>query len=332
MNVSKVVILLFTTLFGGRLCLAYSQESFDPSLETRRIVIKQQKMSMADALALVSTQAGLNIVAGDVPRRAYADIDVSGTVREVLDAIGKRFDYRWTQSRLGGILFSKQFNNPEEHPQINQAEAIETAKTILHILGFLGQHPNISLIVPDLHALYNSLTPTQRQNLLEGHSLLTRNLYTRQQQIVYKAILDQGFGEWFDIWEALLSKLCGLERSSLELVSMSATTTGGLVQPIASQAQLMYVWRDQNGEHRLPVPHIKGVLFPLSLSTPKPRLSSTRRQDVQNGSTRQMLRTSIKLPLGRTTLAEVTASLSTQTGLKIEAEKFLARSSNYTPN
>jgi hypothetical protein len=325
MNFRRLVSLM-ASLFaiGG----AVGQDQPNSVLNTRKVVLERQRVSLADALKSLSDQTGLNIVADDLPRRGAQEIGARGNARAALDEIGRRFDYTWKETKAGDVILYKRFEEPDEHPQISRAEALETVRALLKVLSSFSVPPAPSGMSAELRGLYEMLTPAQLQHIADGTPLFVRDLSLAQQQAVIRALIHQGFGMVPMYCEALASQLKGMEDSYVEAPQsapavMPMETPGNAPPPRVQQAVLTYVWRDKLRLHRAPLPHFPDVfggnpVTPVSIGGASDGLVRISEE------IRTKLNSPVTVPLGQTTLGAVAAALSTQTGVQVQAGRVLA--------
>ena len=109
-----------------RLCMAQNRPAPLPFVEhaflKRAVQIYARQTTFPDAIAKLSTTAGISVMTDGVPDKAKADLDVTGTVRQALDAICAAFDCRWSVSKTGIVMLSRRFADPAERPQVHLLE------------------------------------------------------------------------------------------------------------------------------------------------------------------------------------------------------------------
>jgi hypothetical protein len=232
-------------------------------LETRTLDFHVQKQSLADVIALLSPQIGHNILADDEPLLKQADIDMKGTVKEVLDKVADTFDYSWSVNKRGVILMVKRFKNPLEHPQMSVPELKQMAQEALRVLKFRKIETAAARNPYLLRVFYASLTGEQKQRLDRGQALLGTELTQAQRDLIEQASLNSSLGDLPYLWGQLAGELNALPASSVQRgdPEIGDALRARMKNPIPDRNvtiiqkngktsdpnQVMYCWKDTHG-------------------------------------------------------------------------------------
>lgn len=104
-----------------------------PDLTKRQVKCSFKALSFADAIAALSTNLALNILADDEPLLPQVTLNIDGSAKEALDKVSDAFDYSWKQKSSGIIVMVKRFHDAAEHPQYNLPELRRMAHDVAGI-------------------------------------------------------------------------------------------------------------------------------------------------------------------------------------------------------
>lgn len=174
-------------------------------------------VSFSGTLETIMQQTHLAIVADGVPADKTVDVDVKGSLREVLDRVADEFDYTWREGSGGVILMNKRFKDTRAVPQTHLRELRQVTSNILNILQTLNPNTN-GVDWPDLEvSLAGTFTPEQTRLLLRGERLYASALSPPQLQSLRTIIGSATFGVDCLRWKELLRSFEVMQRSELVL-------------------------------------------------------------------------------------------------------------------
>ncbi len=160
---------------------------------------------LPSALKTLSSAGGISIIADAAPTRKFVTLTHIGSVRQALDKVSSAYDYRWSLTTGGIVLFTRKYSDPNELPQMNYAEIRQTAADMLTILPAL----DINLIDPDqvwigsMMRLADSMTPTQVRTMKSGKTIGYADLAPPQQRGMSDLINSRAFGAPRGCWYRL---------------------------------------------------------------------------------------------------------------------------------
>ena len=188
---------------------AQPSQSISP-LPTASISVKFIGVPFSKILSVLSKQFKLNILTDGTPVLNQAEIEMTGSPKEVLDRIADVFDFRWSLSKHGVILFTKRFKNPDEHPQMHLQEM---QHMVQDILSFWPRRPgDIKGSIYPLNALYRTFSPEQLQRLQNGQALSLDQLDEQQRSLVQLALQNNLMRNSRDVWEKTSAELGGMPK------------------------------------------------------------------------------------------------------------------------
>lgn len=172
-----------------------------------------EQASFTDLLMALNQQTGVSFVADGEPLLKTAEINFTGTGRDLLDYLVDLFDYRWKASKSGGVVLNKRFRNPNDVPQTHPGEMVRTAHNILNAMRVVTfdihqeeQRRRLSFGIgwqPMIFDLANSFTPDQRQLLKLGRKLTPMDMTPPQfallEDVVCTCALSPFRGVWIDL-------------------------------------------------------------------------------------------------------------------------------------
>ncbi len=210
------------------------------------IRIDAKHASLGDILQQLNARYGVNSVVDGRPIPAMTDVQFQGTLHDCLDRLATVFDYTWTRSKAGVILFSKSFRNPEDRPQLIPQELRESAKDMLRALPNVEEDTTHQLWGAVLVQLSRTFTPEQVALLRGGNRLPSPTLSPDQQQLVHRAILIRAYGVPRAYWERIFFQLDNLPTSRIVL-----RPPGGKPGPPDKSAgswDVLYISRGKGGQ------------------------------------------------------------------------------------
>ena len=257
-SIGLVVGILFATCPAG---FRASGDDGKSILDSKQLVLRQRAVSFARALEEISHKTGLNILALDSPRSVLAaDLNVQGSSRTVVDAVAVAFDYQWTESSNGTILFTKRFAFLEEHPQIVREEALEVFKGFLDLFSSLGIFVRRDGFAEHLRQVFASMAPIQREAALSDSGLPVTALSASQKVLIQRAVIGAAFGGILRIWSDVPAQLSSFERSKIEATeSRSRIRRGSNPREEIISTKLGYLWRDGLHVYKVRIPHHPGI-------------------------------------------------------------------------
>lgn len=288
LNVTSRHITLFTV---GAYCLfallSVSADAQSASLRTRlhtqQIDVRGSQQSFTDYLTIIIRKLECSLVVDDESQVTQVDLDLHGSIEQVLDAVASAFDYTWSLNRHNVIVMTKQFHNPVSYPQMNSGEMRQMAQDMLAILNDIRTEAQFGGAQSPLKALYESFTPTQLSEIQMGRSLIARDLQPSQRNLVEQSIISNSYGDFRSTWQILLTELNEMPRSLLRLTEPFFPIKSPLGQNTPAQKELSYVWRDrEKSEHVIPLStNASGLIRMLPPRTGNPPPKQEKQKDQQ---------------------------------------------------
>lgn len=200
--------------------IAHSQQNASsppPDLTKRPVKLSLKAQRFADAIATLSTNLALNILADDEPLAQQVTLNIDGSAKDALDQVSDAFDYTWKQKPGGTIVMYKRFHNASEHPQYSLPELRRMAHEVVNIFKAV---PNAIPVDPNddfttrTNTFFGLLAPPQVEMLRAGRMLRGSDLNAGQAEALQTAILRNMFVDQVTPWQELMIELDGLDRSS----------------------------------------------------------------------------------------------------------------------
>jgi hypothetical protein len=217
-TISKKTVFLVTLfwLLGNVTTTVLAQQPIPPVGRLEQAThLTLKGVSFPAALETILHETHIAIVADGVPADKTMDIDVKGSLREVLNRVADEFDYTWRESSGGVILMNKRFKDSKAAPQIHLSEIRQVTKNILMIVQTLSPETN-GVDWPELElSLANTFTPEQTRLLIQGERLNASVLSPPQVQDLRTIIGSATFGMECIQWPELLRAFDTMQRSEL---------------------------------------------------------------------------------------------------------------------
>jgi hypothetical protein len=296
------------------------------SLKSKSVAINAQNCSFAELTSLLSKQIGCSILVDDQPLRQNADIEFTCSAEQALDQVADAFDYRWSVVPSGVIVMSKGFKDIHEYPQITLPEQREMTQNIVTILRASGYKETDTLASLG-HAFMQALTLEQGAILRKGDHISVVNLTPQQQSLAQMCLVAHAFAAPYTAWNRLSTQLDSLETSTLAIrkaiqVVQRPDKPGELFLDSSVPTEARYACcllsQDRQG-HLLEESRLAYLPDNAREATPPTRNLPMDLTGQQRSYDDPKLATVVDLPLGKTTVAELMATLSRRSGLAIEA-------------
>ena len=159
-----------------------------------RVELAINEAQMSDLMKQISSRYGIGMIADGTPMLSKTNFAFSGTLHEALDRIADTFDYTFSITKSGVVLFYKRFKNPDDRPQLNLNELRKSVKDMLTALPLIESDPKHEGWGAAIRELAQSMTPEQVQYLKGGKRLLFNDLQPAQQLLLARAIDLRCFG------------------------------------------------------------------------------------------------------------------------------------------
>lgn len=286
-------------------------------LDNIRVSLNVADGSLASAIASISAQVRITIVADDLPRANPAPFMVNGSAMQVLADVCNRFDYSWRKTTAGDIILTKRFKNPAEHPQFDKNEAADIAARIVRIFRRLPTVPDPHAVGPTLQSLYGSLSQQQFNQSRSNNPLRVADLAPAQQQLVTAAVIHDAFGKVLAHWDVLESQLSTLDQSKIERVISTQPLDSSRQPDRPSMNRFVYCWDRAGRTCRAVLPHYpSGYAEYPHISTP-PLTDVSPPSDLSSASF-DAIRKPVRVKAGRTSVGELAEHLAQATGVRID--------------
>ncbi len=169
--------------------------------------------SLQRSISSLGSIAHLTILADGEAMTDQVDIEASGTIREVLDLLADKFDYRWRVAHGGIILMTKRFQGAKERPQMHMAEMQQMSKDISNALTLV---PNIDYgtsINAKLRQLLRSLSADQYSAIAGNQPFYARQLPVPQFQVLKESMWQVRLAPAVQEWSGMPFFLASFPRS-----------------------------------------------------------------------------------------------------------------------
>ncbi len=195
-----------------------------PEVFSKRIEVNEREASLANLLKITREKTGLNFLVDGKPLKTGIAIQGAMTTKSLLDIVSQRFDYHWTLSRSGVVLFSKRFSDHAERPQVNLAEMQQMAKEIVEAIDSLQFDLKEVIWGDQIVELADSFSPQQLAYLQTGKPILGKELNLTGQNLLRSIVYNRDFAEAKRIWTEELLRLQNMKNSYLIGVRNSNVT------------------------------------------------------------------------------------------------------------
>lgn len=230
----KKTLLLFALfwLSANSISAGLAQQASSAGRLEQAMHLTLKGVSFSVALETIMKQTHVAIVADGIPADKTVDVDVDGSLREILDRVVDEFDYTWREGSGGVILMNKRFKETKAVPQTHLREMRQVTNNILNILQTLN--PNTGGIDwPDLEvSLAGTFTPEQTRLLLRGERLYASALSPPQLQSLRTIIGSAALGVECLRWKELLHSFEVMQRSELVLSVINGIKFLGVHDPL----------------------------------------------------------------------------------------------------
>lgn len=208
-------------LLAATVSTTLAQQSVHPASrleQTMHLAIKSA--SLSKTIETIVQQTHVPIIADGLSAVSTAEIDVKGSLREVLDRVGDRFDYTWREGSGGVVLLNKRFKDPKTAPQAHLREMRQVTSNILILFQTLNPDTN-GFEWPSLEmSLADTFTLEQKRILLQGDRLYASALSPSQLQSLQVIIGSVTFGDACNSWKELLRVFSAMQRFELVLYAI----------------------------------------------------------------------------------------------------------------
>lgn len=192
------------------------QAQKDPlSLE---VDVHYRSASLATIVNDLSKKYMFPVMADGAPAKKEANIDCKGSLRLVLEQVGKAFDYSFKVTSSGAVVMTKKFEIQENHPQYHALELRQSAQDILSVLPALPYDPKPQAWARKLRQFAQGLTPDQLGALRAGNELQLKDMSADQREAFQTIVALRAFGETRSMWERLYRQLDRLDAGRIKLV------------------------------------------------------------------------------------------------------------------
>ena len=186
-----------------------------PEVFSKRLEVSERETTFADLLKMTREKTGLSFIVDGKPLKSAIAIDASMSVKQLLDTISKRFDYHWSLSKSGVVLFSKSFNDHADRPQVNLTEMQQMAKEIVEAIDSLPFDLKEVTWGDQIPELADSFSPQQLAYLQTGKPILGKELNQTGQNLLKSIVLNRDFAAAKRIWTEELLRLTNMKNSYL---------------------------------------------------------------------------------------------------------------------
>ncbi len=226
------------------------QNDMPPALEAK-LNMRQNEATLDATLHLVQSVSHINIVADGEPALQTASLECVGTVRDALNSIADAYGYKWTLTRSGTVLMSKQFNNAKQRPQMHLSEMQQMAKEIRRALALAPITDSNARPNPLLRQLLVSLSPEQYRAISGTQTFYARDLRPEQFQVFAQSVWLFNMPQTYQKWDVLSSLLAGFPKSYLTADPVNTSgreiTENGIVRR-EMHIDVSHIVRDQTGQ------------------------------------------------------------------------------------
>ena len=222
------MVILLSVLLAAALrvpTLDFLRDGPQGARRENEVTLRAAAVDLPGALRLLSEKAGVSAVTDGPSARERADLDVSGTLRDALKAIGDAFDLDAGLTREGVAVFRKRFADPATRPQMHLPELRQMAREITHLLKPLRSSDDPEAVRVGREALARSFTAGQVERLIAGDRLTVADLDPQQTALVQRIVTDHAVAGAYLECRNLLRALEGFDTAFIE--SAGASTSGG---------------------------------------------------------------------------------------------------------
>lgn len=328
-QICSLVVSFHPLLFAPKTSLAQATQTKMPDFE-RKSSLSMNGTSLVNALHMLQANGQITILADGESILDNVSFNASGvSLREVVDTVTDKFDYKWYVTSGGVVVMTKRFESPQERPQMHLAEMQQMSKDIVKAFSLVpAAEPGI-VPHPGLRQLMRSLSPDQYHAITGSQPFFARDLQPDQFQLYTQCLWQAHLTNILPNWN-LLSQLLDNFPASYFTADPKLKTISTKIQEdqkiVQTSIDISHIVRDNEGRlhnTRLMQPGIQGEEIShgaggaitkkeqgISIH-PMPKIALTP-------TTEQKLSAAVNL-YGEVSVASLTEALSKQTGLTITA-------------
>lgn len=182
-----------------------------------QFTMQMKNRSMTEALTDLQKQKAFSWIIDGEPLLDNASLNFTDSFDNVLQRIAELYGYRSFRSKLGVMLFVKNFTNIEDRPQSNPKEisrAVEEIEKLFDIYGY--QDGSVGV---DFYSLLGELSAKQKQFLLrnEENRVSLNEMTERQRYFAEKSINTHALSASFTSWKRLNDLMKRFKEGRIEV-------------------------------------------------------------------------------------------------------------------
>lgn len=203
----------------------------------KKISLKADNATFEAIVMEISKTHRVNILFDGTPAKPKTKVDIKEKpLKEALDTIGNAFDYKWTVTKTGIVLFTKSFNDPANLPQFNEEEIKQMAKDFVKTLSIAKVKPDEDAWEVEADIFLRSFTPEQIAALNERKILTGKDFTNAQREQIFTTEYYRTLGKTLVAWNLFLQQLEGYPRSHVTGLKSAGSTD--------QKAMAVFVFRD----------------------------------------------------------------------------------------